>query len=183
ETGYGYVRLGPPLPPIDDSGAEGGYAVDAFVEKPDAQTARRYLEEGGYLWNTGLFVWRVADLLDQLERHTPELAELIPIVREGAVEEFFRRAPTLSIDEGLLERSDRVSVVPSDFHWDDIGAWDAVFRTRPLDEQGNARVGEAFAVDSRGNALYADGGPIVAYGVDDLVVVRTPAVTFVTRRE
>jgi len=141
ETGYGYVRLGPPLPPIDDSGAEGGYAVDAFVEKPDAQTARRYLEEGGYLWNTGLFVWRVADLLDQLERHTPELAELIPIVREGAVEEFFRRAPTLSIDEGLLERSDRVSVVPSDFHWDDIGAWDAVFRTRPLDEQGNARVG------------------------------------------
>lgn len=183
ETGYGYIRLGDPLPPIDDSGDEAGYAVASFVEKPDRETAQRYLDGGGYLWNTGLFVWRAADLLDQLERHTPELAELIPIVREGGVEEFFRRAPTLSIDEGLLERSDRVSVVPSDFHWDDIGAWDAVFRTRPADEQGNVSVGEAFAVETRNTALYAEGGPIVAFGVDDLVIVRTSGVTFVTRRD
>ncbi len=183
ETGYGYLRLGEPLAPIDHSGDEAGYAVASFVEKPDLETARRYLDEGGYLWNTGLFVWRVADLLDQLERHTPELAELIPIVREGGVEEFFRRAPTLSIDEGLLERSDRVAVVPSSFHWDDVGAWDAIFRTRPRDGSGNVVVGEGFAVESRGTALYAEGGPIVAFGVDDLVVVRTSGVTFVTRRD
>ena len=181
ETGYGYIRVGEPL-----ASAEGlasvGAEVAEFVEKPDLETARRYLE-GGYLWNTGLFVWRVADLLDQLERHTPELAELIPILREGGTEEFFRRVPNLSIDEGLLERSDRVAVVPADFAWDDIGAWDSVFRTHPLDDAGNALIGEAYAVDSRGTTLYADDGPIVAFGVDDLVVVRTAGVTFVARRD
>ena len=181
ETGYGYIRPGAPLPAADSLPAVGS-EVASFVEKPDAETARRYLAEG-YLWNTGLFVWRVADLLDQLERHTPELAELIPILREGGTEEFFRRVPNLSIDEGLLERSDRVGVVPADFSWDDIGAWDSVFRTHPLDEQGNALIGEAYAVDARGSTLYADDGPIVAFGVDDLVIVRTAGVTFVARRD
>ena len=181
ETGYGYIRPGAPLPAVD-SLPDVGFEVASFVEKPDAATAERYVAEG-YLWNTGLFVWRAADLLDQLERHTPELAELIPILREGGTEEFFRRVPNLSIDEGLLERSDRVGVVPSDFSWDDIGAWDSVFRTHPLDEQGNALIGEAYAVDARGSTLYADDGPIVAFGVDDLVIVRTAGVTFVARRE
>lgn len=182
ETGYGYVRLGDPLAPAD-SLPQVGYEVDTFVEKPQLETARRYLEEGGYLWNTGLFVWRVADLLEQLERHTPEMAGLITVAREGGTEEFFARVPTLSIDEGLLERSDRVSVVPANFHWDDIGAWDAVFRTQQLDASGNALIGDSHAVDSRGSALYAEDGPIVAFGVDDLVVVRTAGITFVAHRD
>ncbi|MBW3628511.1 MAG: NTP transferase domain-containing protein [Gemmatimonadetes bacterium] len=181
ETGYGYIRVGAPLASAEGL-ADVGSEVAEFVEKPDLETARRYLE-GGYLWNTGLFVWRVADLLDQLERHTPEIAELIPILREGGTEEFFRRVPNLSVDEGLLERSDRVAVVRADFAWDDIGAWDSVFRTHPLDAAGNALIGEAFAVDSRRTTLYADDGPIVAFGVDDLVVVRTAGVTFVARRD
>lgn len=186
ETGYGYIRAGAPLAdaaPSEPPVRTRPLRVDAFVEKPDRATAQRYLESGEYLWNTGLFVWRASDLLDQLERWTPELAELIPIVREGGVEEFFRRAPTLSIDEGLLERSDRVAVVRADFEWDDVGAWDAVFRSRPLDAAGNACIGEAHAVDSNGNVLYADDGPIVAFGVDDLIIVRTHGLTFVTRRD
>jgi mannose-1-phosphate guanylyltransferase len=182
ETGYGYIRVGEPLDSAE-GGEEGGYRVDSFVEKPDVETARGYLAAGGYLWNTGLFVWRAADLLDQLERHTPEMAELIPILREGGVEEFFRRVPNLSIDEGLLERSDRVGVVPASFGWDDVGAWDSIFRTHALDEAGNALIGEAFAVESGGSVLYADDGPIVAFGVDDLVIVRTAGVTFVARRD
>lgn len=182
ETGYGYIRLGDPLP-VADEGESIARAVARFVEKPDAETALAYMNSGDYLWNTGLFVWRVTDLLDQLERHTPELAALIPIIREGGVDEFFRRVPTLSIDEGLLERSDRVAVVPADFHWDDVGSWDAVFRTHAADEAGNVVIGDGFAVQSRGTALYAEGGPIVAFGVDDLVIVRTAGVTFVTPRE
>jgi mannose-1-phosphate guanylyltransferase len=186
ETGYGYVRLGARLD-SETSDAAGGSApafeVAEFVEKPDATTAARYIADGSYLWNTGLFVWRVADLLDQIERHTPELAELVPVVREGGVEEFFRRAPTLSIDEGLLERSDRVSVLRSTFDWDDVGAWDAVARTRPADAHGNVSVGPAYAVESRNSVFYSDQGPIVAFGVEDLVVVRTADVTFVAHRE
>jgi mannose-1-phosphate guanylyltransferase len=182
ETGYGYIRVGEPLP--GDDGRPGvGHQVRSFVEKPDLATAEQYLLDGGYLWNTGIFIWRASDLLDQLERHTPELAALIPILRDGGVDEFFASVPNLSIDEGLLERSDRVGVVATDFHWDDIGSWDAIFRTHALDASGNAIIGDAFAVESRNTALYSDGGPIVAFGVDDLVIVRTAGVTFVAPRD
>lgn len=178
ETGYGYVRLGEAL--TSDGSA---HVVDSFVEKPDRATAEAYLRDGGYLWNTGLFVWRVSDLLDQLERFTPELARLVPLLREGGMEEFFRRTPSLSIDNGLLERSDRVGVVTADFHWDDVGAWDAIYRTHALDENGNATIGDAYSLDARGCALYAGDGPVVAFGVEDLVVVRASGVTFVAHRD
>ena len=181
ETGYGYIRPGAPLSPEDATGASGN-AVASFVEKPDRDTAERYVRSG-YLWNTGLFVWRVADLLDQLERFTPELAPLVPILREGGTEEFFRRTPNLSIDEGLLERSDRVGVLAADFHWDDVGAWDAVYRTHPLDANGNVCIGDVHALDSKGCALYAADGPLVAFGLEDLVVVRASGVTFVAHRD
>jgi mannose-1-phosphate guanylyltransferase len=182
ETGYGYIRVGDALADTP-AGLRGGFEVDAFVEKPDAGTAASYLRHGGYLWNTGIFVWRVADLLDQLERHTPELARLVPIAREGGTEEFFRLTPNLSIDEGLLERSDRVAVAPADFDWDDVGAWDAIYRTKTPDARGNVVVGNGFPVDSEGCALYSEGGPIVAFGVEDLIIVRTAGTTFVTTRE
>ena len=178
ETGYGYVRLGEPL--TADGSA---HAVDSFVEKPDRATAEVYLRDSRYLWNTGLFVWRVADLLDQLERFTPELADLIPILRGGGTEEFFRRTPSLSIDNGLLERSDRVGVVTADFHWDDVGAWDALYRTHPRDGDGNVAIGDAHSLDTRGCALYAGDGPVVAFGVEDLVIVRASGVTFVAHRD
>lgn len=185
ETGYGYIKVGSALPSPPEENlpeSERGSEVASFVEKPDRTTAEAYLESGEYLWNTGLFIWRATDLLDQLERHTPELAELIPILREGGTEEFFRRTPNLSIDEGLLERSDRVGVLRASFDWDDVGAWDAIFRSRPLDSEGNACIGDTFPVESEHNVLYADDGPIVAFGVEDLIIVRTGGVTFVANK-
>jgi mannose-1-phosphate guanylyltransferase len=184
ETGYGYIQLGPPLEPLEgDTHPERGNAVARFVEKPKREVAEEYLASGVYLWNTGLFVWRVADLLDGLERHAPEFRELVPLLREGATEAVFRVAPTLSIDEALLERSDRIGVVRATFAWDDVGAWDAVARTRTPDAHGNVLLGDAYAVDSRDSVLYADDGPVVAFGVEGLVVVRTAGVTFVADRE
>lgn len=184
ETGYGYIRLGAPLDALEgDPHPEPGNAVAEFVEKPSRAVAEEYLASGVHLWNTGLFVWRAADLLDGLERHAPEFRELVPLLREGATEEFFRVAPTISVDQALLERSDRVGVVRATFAWDDVGAWDAVARTRPADERGNVVLGEAFAVDARDSILYADDGPVVAFGVEDLVVVRTAGVTFVAHRD
>lgn len=187
ETGYGYIRLGTPLQALaGDAHPEPGNAVARFVEKPDRETAEAYLASGTYLWNTGLFVWRCADLLDGLDRHAPEFAGLVPLLRQGGPEataEFFRRVPTISIDEALLERSDRVGVVRATFAWDDVGAWDAVARTRTPDADGNVVLGDAHAVESTGSILYADDGPVVAFGVTDLVVVRTAGVTFVAHRE
>lgn len=180
ETGYGYIRLGDPLGPRDI----GACKVANFVEKPNAETAARYVADGNYLWNTGIFVWRVADLLEEVRRHTPEIRDLLPLLQQNdSTEEFFARVKTISIDEGVLERSDAVAVLPSRFRWDDIGSWDSVYRTQTLDDRGNALVGEAYAVETDGTVVYADDGPVVTFGVEDLIVVRTGGVTFVTRRD
>jgi mannose-1-phosphate guanylyltransferase len=178
ETCFGYIRVGQPLGTSSDV-AE----VAAFVEKPPRETAREYLLRGGYLWNTGIFVWRAQDLLDQLARHTPELAELMPLLAAGDVATFFEHAPDLSIDEGLLERSDRVAVARATFEWDDVGGWDALGRVRPTDPAGNVAVGDAHLVESQECVTWAEDGAIVLFGARDLVVVRAHGITFVAPRE
>jgi mannose-1-phosphate guanylyltransferase len=177
ETGYGYIRPGAAL-----DGGSGARAVEAFVEKPDRATAERYIVEG-CVWNTGIFIWPAALLLAELRRHTPEVATLLPLLDGGDVEAFFDRVPTLSIDEGLLERSDRVAVLRAEFQWDDVGAWDAVGRTRAGDEAGNVGSGDAHFVDAQDCIAWADEGSIVIYGATDLVVVRTRGITFVAPRD
>jgi mannose-1-phosphate guanylyltransferase len=177
ETGYGYIAAGDALT------ADGSARVVArFVEKPDRAAALRYIDEG-CLWNTGIFVWPVALLLEELRTHTPELATLLPLLDDGAVAEFFERAPVLSIDEGLLERSGAVAVLRADFAWDDVGAWDAVGRTRPCDATGNVGTGDAHFVDAHDCVAWADDGSIVVFGAADLVVVRSGSITFVAPRD
>lgn len=176
ETGYGYIRPGTALAPEGD-----GLNVAGFHEKPDLDTARRYLAEG-YLWNTGLFAWPAALLLEELRRHTPELAPLLALLDRGAVEEFFERAPPLTIDVGLLERTDRVAVLPAAFDWDDVGAWDAVGRTRTADAAGNVLVGEAHAVETTDCIIWSEEGSTVVFGMQDVVVVRANGTTLVAPR-
>jgi mannose-1-phosphate guanylyltransferase len=178
ETGYGYIRRGERL---DDGGA---WSVDAFVEKPDADTARHYVEAGDYLWNSGIFVWRASRFLDEVRAHTPSLASLIPLLDAGEPAEFFDRAPSLSVDRGVLERSQRVGVVDATFEWDDVGTWDAVARARPTDERGNVTVGDITLVDADRCVVWNEGGePVVLFGVRDTVVVRVAGVTLVLPRD
>jgi mannose-1-phosphate guanylyltransferase len=176
ETGYGYIAPGAEL-----AGAGSAHEVARFVEKPDRVTAGRYIAEG-CLWNTGIFVWPAALLLDEMRRHTPEIASLLPLLDAGDVDGFFERAPSLSIDEGVLERSRAVGVLRADFAWDDVGAWDAVGRTRTGDAAGNVGEGDAHFVEARNNIAWADEGSIVVFGADDLVVVRSGGITFVAPR-
>jgi mannose-1-phosphate guanylyltransferase len=178
ETGYGYIRRGVAL---DGAGA---HAVDAFVEKPAPDVARRYVDSGQYLWNSGIFVWRAARLLDEVRAVTPELAGLLPLLDAGDPAEYFAVAPRLSIDEGVLERSDRVGVMDATFEWDDVGTWDAVGRTRPADPAGNVVEGEAELVESAGCVVWNEAdGPVVLFGVRDLAVVRARGVTLVLPRQ
>lgn len=178
ETGYGYIRRGAAL---DETGA---HEVDRFVEKPDADTADGYVRSGEYLWNSGIFIWRAARLLEEIRLHTPELAELLPLLEGGDVQAFFDRAPSLSIDEGIMERSGRVGVMEARFEWDDVGTWDAVARTRRGDGRGNVTLGEAHVVDSDGCVVWEEAGePVVVFGAKDLVVVRARGVTMVLPRD
>lgn len=179
ETGYGYIRPGAPLPAPD--GVE-AFEVEAFVEKPDREAASSYLERG-YLWNSGIFVWKADLFLDEVRRRAPEIGELLPRLEAGDVEAFFAEAPRISVDEAVLERSDRVGTVKATFRWDDVGSWSALARTRRPDERGNVSVGPVHAVESHDVIAWSDDGtPVVLYGVEDLVVVRTDQVTLVADR-
>lgn len=175
ETGFGHIEPGERLAP----GAE-AWRVRTFHEKPDAATARRYMD-AGYVWNTGIFVWRASVFLDEVERRAPEVAACLTRLEEGAAS-FFEEVPPCVVDTAVLERSDRVAMVRASFAWDDVGSWDALARTRAPDGHGNVVEGDAAVVEGQGNVAYADAGRVVLFGVDDLVVVRTSETTLVLPR-
>jgi mannose-1-phosphate guanylyltransferase len=177
ETGYGYIRPGRELANTRDC-----FEVERFVEKPDADTARDYVERG-YLWNTGLFVWPAALLLDEIRQRTPEIAPHLELLEEGRVGDFFEACPSITIDVAVFERSARVGVAKAAFDWDDVGAWDAVARTRETDAAGNVAVGDVHFVESGNCIAWSEDGSIVTFGATDLVIVRSGGVTFVAPRD
>lgn len=180
ETGYGYLLPGAPLEPV--AGGVPAREVVRFVEKPDAATAARYLEEG-YLWNSGIFVWRADAFLEEVRLRAPALAEALPLLEAGDVEGFYARVPTVAVDPAVLETSRRVATVEATFRWDDVGSWEALARTRATDAAGNAAVGTVHAVECRDTLAWSDEGPVVLWGVEGLVVVRSHGVTLVMPRE
>jgi mannose-1-phosphate guanylyltransferase len=177
DPGYGYIRRGPPVAP-------GVFAVDRFVEKPNRTRAEEMVSEG-CLWNSGIFVWRVGDFLDEVRRHTPEVAPALDaaLANGNDANMFFAAARSISVDVGVLERSHRVLVIPGDFGWDDVGTWAALQRVRSRDDAGNAVHGPVHAKDAHDNVVHAEGGTVVLYGVSDLVVVTRDGVTLVTTVE
>lgn len=176
ETGYGYVRLGGEL-------SDGVFEVDEFVEKPSLERAKRYLDRGGYLWNTGIFGWKARDFLEVVRSHTPELREALPLLEVGDVEGYFRSVTPVSVDVGVMERAPRVGVVEAAFRWDDLGVWPSLARNLPSDHGGNTTVGPVRCVEARDNVAWSEDGRIVLFGVEGLVVARSGGQTLVTTRE
>jgi mannose-1-phosphate guanylyltransferase len=181
ETGYGYIRPGARL-----AGANGGTTwVDAFIEKPPLARARQ-LVKGGALWNSGMFVWRVDRILDELDRLLPEvLGPLARAARRGgdaALARAYRRLPSVSIDTGVMERAARVAVVPATFSWSDVGSWAAAGDLwRQRGPAGNASRGRVVALVSRGCVVDSPERLVALLGVENLVVVDTPDAVLVCR--
>lgn len=174
DPGFGYIQPG-------DEVEAGVFRVRRFVEKPDRRRAESMRSEG-YLWNSGIFVWRAGDYLAEVRAHTPEVAPALDAAG-GDIGRFFGGVRSVSVDVGVLERSSRVLVLPGDFGWDDVGTWAALHRVRALDPSGNALHGAVHALDSSGNVVHSDGSPVALYGVHDLVVVTTNGMTLVTTTE
>jgi mannose-1-phosphate guanylyltransferase len=174
DPGFGYIEPGEQI--------AGARRVARFAEKPNRETAARMVSEG-YLWNSGIFVWRAGDFLAEVLARSPEVASSLPLAESGDIEKFFASVKPISVDEGVLERSPRVLVIPGDFGWDDVGTWAALHRVRSLDASGNAMFGDVHAVLSTNNVVHADAGSVVLYGVDDLVVVTRDGLTLVTTKE
>ncbi len=178
ETGYGYIKPGSPLSAPEHHRA---YRVDAFVEKPDKETASRYVAEG-YRWNSGIFVWPASAFLEEVVAHAPEIARALPHLERGDEAAFFDAAETISVDEAVLERSSRVASIDATFHWDDIGSWEALARNHPADADGNVCQGRSYLSDARDNIAVASSGRIVLLGVEGLLVVQTDRATLVMPR-
>ncbi|QCC52554.1 mannose-1-phosphate guanylyltransferase [Halapricum salinum] len=158
ETGYGYV----------EPGADHGeyYEVESFTEKPDAETAQRYVESG-YLWNSGTFAWTPTDFLAAASE--TELRSLVEALEAGNPERGFEDCPSISVDYAVLESAENVAVVPASYEWDDLGSWDAFERLLDADGEGNVALGEALAIDASDN-VFASDGHVAAVGVEDLVI-------------
>lgn len=171
DPGFGYIQ---PAEEVE----RGVRRVARFVEKPDRRTAEQFVA-AGYLWNSGIFVWRAADFLAEVRRHTPEVAPALAAHGDDAAA-FFAAVRPIPVDVGVLERSTRVLVLPGEFGWDDVGTWGALRRVRALDGGGNAASGAVYALDAARNVVHAEGNAVVLYGVSDLVVVTRNGLTLVT---
>ncbi|MDH3224999.1 MAG: sugar phosphate nucleotidyltransferase [Gemmatimonadota bacterium] len=178
ETGYGYIRPGDA---VDAPPGYRAYRVDAFVEKPDPETARQYVEEG-YRWNSGIFVWKARTFLEEAMAHAPEIARGLRALESDGPEAFFDAVENITVDEAVLERSRRVGSIDATFEWDDVGSWEALSRTRGHDGSGNSLHGDVHLVEASGNIAFADRGRLVLLGVEDLVVVQTGDLTVVLPR-
>lgn len=174
DPGLGHIEPGDAL----DGDAR---RVKRFVEKPDMARAAEMTRDG-YLWNSGIFAWRVGDFLDEVRRLTPEIAPALH-AHANDIRGFFATVQPVAVDVGVLERSDRVAVVPGDFGWNDVGTWAALRRVRPTDANGNAVQGRVHAVHARDNVVHAPGQSVVLYGVSDLVVVVENGMVLVTTVE
>lgn len=171
DPGFGYIAPGE----VVDGEVR---RVTRFAEKPDRALAAQMVEQG-FLWNSGIFVWRVADFLDEIRALTPEVAPFLA-AHPDDIQGFFSTVTSIPVDVGVLERSHRVLVIPGRFGWDDIGTWEALARVRRLDAAGNAPHGSVFPVESHGNVVHAEDGDVVLFGVSDLVVVACQGMTLVT---
>ncbi|HEY5546946.1 MAG TPA: sugar phosphate nucleotidyltransferase [Gemmatimonadaceae bacterium] len=183
ETGFGYLVPGLPLRE-DLPLSEGGPChVIAFEEKPARPRAEALIREGA-LWNSGIFVWRTRVILEALAQHCVEIGGSMSSLETRDHDEFVSGVKSVSIERGLLERcSGHLVVLPGEFGWDDVGTWAALRRARELDDTGNGASGRSHFMDASGNVVHAEGAAAVLYGVDGLLVVTLPGLTFVTTVE
>lgn len=180
ETGYGYIERGGKL----DGSFEGraGYSVASFREKPELAVATEYVKSGRFYWNAGIFCWPVDLFLGELSSSQPEIVEALDKLlskHSGCVCEFpfeklrqtYCGLPKISVDHAVLERSKRVAMVEADIDWQDVGSWDALSETFPVDAKGNLALGDALLIDCEGTTVDTDGPLAAAVGLKDMVVV------------
>jgi mannose-1-phosphate guanylyltransferase/mannose-6-phosphate isomerase len=184
ETGYGYIKAAA-------AAGEGVCSVEAFVEKPDLETARGYLRDGGYYWNSGIFVWKAAVLLEELAKHAPQLYAGLQEIRAGfgtdredaVIHEVFGRLEAISIDYAVMEKTERARVIPADIGWSDVGSWTALDDVSRRDAAGNVISGNVIDIDSHDTIVYADKRLVATIGLRGMVVVDTPDATLVCPKD
>jgi mannose-1-phosphate guanylyltransferase len=181
ETGYGYIQSTEEELDQNPYRAEGVYRVKTFAEKPNLETAERFLSSGDFFWNSGIFVWRAGTILKEIELHLPELHEELLTVQKSIDSPNYQQVldlaygviRSISIDYGVMEKAGNAFVVRGDFGWSDVGSWDEVVRVTPKDSEGNSLKGKVIVRDATNNFIDAGNKLVAAIGVKDLVIITT----------
>ncbi len=185
DTGYGYIQF-------DNSSSEPAKKVLRFTEKPDLENARRFIESGDFLWNSGIFIWRASKIFDEFQMHLPELYQQFRGIEQKmdsgqedmAIDEVYGRCENISIDYGILERSSDVYVIPSDFRWNDLGTWRSLYEMVEKDDQGNYISGNVRTYGvSNSLVKVEDGKLLIAQGVEDLIIIQEGDVTMICKKQ
>ncbi|MEX1140242.1 MAG: mannose-1-phosphate guanylyltransferase [Bacteroidota bacterium] len=189
ETGYGYIQFSADeTDPVFKN--KEVFRVKTFAEKPNLETAERFLKSGDFLWNSGMFVWKTSAILKEFEIHLPELHEQLNLLKpalqtpgfKGMLEQVYGRIRSISIDYGVMEKAGNAYVVKGDFGWSDVGSWDEVVRLSPKNEQGNSIKGLTVTRNSTNNYIDAGSKVVATVGVDDLIIISTKDAVLVCRK-
>lgn len=182
ETGYGYIKAG--ARPLKKIGGFGIRAVERFVEKPDIKRARKYLKDGGYFWNSGIFVWKASRILEEMKTHLPALyGALDGAMGADGLADAYRKIEGISIDHGILEKAKDVVVIPVDFPWSDVGSWNSFAEIFATDENGNVIKGRVVDMGSRDSIIIGCDRAVATIGLKDMIIVDTPDATLVCPKE
>ena len=184
ETGYGYIKFNP------DQVEGAAYAVDRFVEKPSLEVAKEYLSTEQYLWNSGMFLWKVSTILKNLQQFMPSVYQGLMKIQaaigtedqEAVLESEFTAFPSESIDYGIMEKAKNIYILPGTFGWDDVGSWLAVGRIRKSNEAGNVVSGNVITVNSENCIIEGSSKLIAAVGLEDLIIVDTEDATLICEK-
>lgn len=178
ETGYGYIKAGKRL---KVEGEDDYLLVEKFVEKPDLETAKRYLNEGNYYWNSGMFAFSIRMMMKEFEKYSPPIRKMYEMSFDEMVSQF-SRMPEISIDYAVMEKSDRVALLPLDLYWNDIGSWDSLHDIFPSDKDGNAVVGDVMTLDTKNCLIFGKRGLVSTIGLEDCVVVETEDAVLIAKK-
>lgn len=180
ETGYGYIKVrGQDAKLLDDGRTY--FHVEGFTEKPDLETAKRYLNDGNYLWNSGMFAFSIGVMMEEFKRYVPDIYRALDGTLEDVLRNF-KDMPDISIDYAVMEKSERVVTIPLDIFWNDIGSWDSMFEVFERDDNDNVKLGDVIDVDTRNTLIIGDKRMIATAGIEDLLIVETDDAILVAKR-
>lgn len=182
-TGYGYIKFG-----SSDMKAK---PVIKFVEKPDLKTAEEYLKSGDYVWNSGMFIWKTSVILRKFKELLPDIYERIENISKSfgsenekqTIEEIYPSIRSISVDYGIMEKSDNIKVVQGEFGWNDVGSWDMMNVLHSEDKDGNIKIGKTVCIETKNSTVFSSGKLVATVGIDNLVIVETPDAVLVCPKE
>ena len=185
ETGYGYIKY------LSDQKFNASYKVERFVEKPDLETAIKYVSSNQYLWNAGQFIWKVSTILKDIKKYMPDTYEKLLHIKdtvgkpeyEAVLKDEFTAMESQSIDYGVLEKADEIYTIPGSFGWDDVGSWLAIERLQEADNEGNVVAGNVITVNTTNCIIQGNEKLIAAVGLEGIVIVNTNDAVLISTKE